>query len=87
MEKLTINIIRSVDSIVFFNRINSLNELFVKGAEIIFAHWDRVDFMKAPNVHFNFPNTLAIFLFRKTFSIYNLYKTLTYSFLLNLIFC
>ena len=58
MEKLTINIIRSADSIVFFNRINSLNELFVKGEEIIFAHWDRVDFMKAPNVHFNFPNTL-----------------------------
>ena len=61
MEKLTINIMRSADSIVFFNRINSLNELFVKGEEIIFAHWDGVDFMKAPNVQFNFPNTLANF--------------------------
>ena len=71
IEKLTINIMRSADSIVFFNQINSLNELFVKGEEIIFAHWDGVDFMKAPSSKctFQLSEYFGKNKFQKTFNI------------------
>ena len=62
---------RSADSIVFFNQINSLNELFVKGEEIIFAHWDGVDFMKAPSSKctFQLSEYFGKNKFQKTFNI------------------